>query len=256
MRIAILADIHGNQIGLEAVLAELASKNVDGYWFLGDYCFGGGAPRQVLETITALPNATFIYGNSDKILLDAPYPSAEDLATIDDSTVMEGVLQSWCDLSWTVGALAPDNWLKWLSKLPLDYKTTLPDGTSVLCVHASPNDYTGRGLTPEQRDDEVWENFGMAEEDLIIVGHRHKHQERFINDKHIICVTSIGKNIGKNPRAGYAILESDETGYTVTLHDVEFDTDKAIQQLYDVHFPTPSFLEKFYRGNFVPPWER
>ena len=34
MRIAILADIHGNQFGLEAVLADIAPKDVDAYWFL------------------------------------------------------------------------------------------------------------------------------------------------------------------------------------------------------------------------------
>ena len=256
MRIALLSDIHGNQFGLEAVLADINSKNVDGYWFLGDYCFGGGAPRAVLETITALPNATFIYGNGDKILLDAPFPSAEDLATVDDSEIMKRILQGWCDLSWTIGALAHDNWLDWLGQLPLDYRTTLPDGTSVLLVHARPNEYHGKGLTPDLTDDEVWQDFSVAEESLIIVGHMHKVQERFIEDKHIIGLGCIGKPIGKELRASYAILDADETGYSITHHYVTYDTEAFIQQLYDVHFPTPTFLEQFYRGEYVPKWER
>ena len=61
MRIAILADIHGNQIGLEAVLAELDSKNVDGYWFLGDYCenfgdYGDGEDDEIDEDTDDLSN--------------------------------------------------------------------------------------------------------------------------------------------------------------------------------------------------------
>lgn len=256
MRVALLSDIHGDEFGLEAVLADIADKNVDEYWFMGDYCFGGGAPRQVLETITALPNAIFICGNGEKMLVNPPFPSAEDLATVDDGEIMKGVLQSWCDLSWTVGALAQGEWLQWMADLSLEYRITLPDGTSVLLVHASPNTCKGKGLTPDQSDDEVWDKFGVAEETLIFVGHMHKVQERFIKDKHIIGLGSIGKPIGKELRASYAILDADETGYTITQHYAEYDTEAFIQQLYEVHYPTPTFLEQFYRGEYVPKWER
>jgi len=37
MRIALLADIHGNSLALEAVLKDIETRGgVDGYWILGD----------------------------------------------------------------------------------------------------------------------------------------------------------------------------------------------------------------------------
>lgn len=39
MRIALISDIHGNLLALEAVLADIAAwGGVDGYWILGIFC--------------------------------------------------------------------------------------------------------------------------------------------------------------------------------------------------------------------------
>jgi len=256
MRVAILSDIHGNQFGLEAVLADIESKNVDEYWFLGDYCFGGGQPAEVLETISDLPSATFIYGNGDQYLIKPEYPSAEDLATVEDSDTMKTVLNSWCDLSWTIGAIAKDGWLDWLRNLPLEVRRTLPDGTTVLLVHASPGTCEGGSLTPDLTDDVVRERFGMAEEDLIIIGHMHFVQDRRLDNKRLFNPGCVGKPIGKELRASYAILDADDRGYSLTPYYVEYDTEAFLAQLHQVNFPTPSYMEKFYRGNHVPPWDR
>jgi len=61
MKIAILADIHGNTMALENVLDDAESVGVEEYWFLGDYAAIGYDPVGVLERITKLPNARFIY---------------------------------------------------------------------------------------------------------------------------------------------------------------------------------------------------
>ena len=45
MRIALIADIHGNSIALDAVLADIKQRgDVDGYWLLGDLCAIGFRP--------------------------------------------------------------------------------------------------------------------------------------------------------------------------------------------------------------------
>jgi len=38
-------------------------------------------------------------------------------------------------IAWTQGAVTQAGWLEWLSGLPLEISTTLPDGTKVLAVH-------------------------------------------------------------------------------------------------------------------------
>lgn len=48
MRIAILSDIHGNLPALEAVLADLASQQVDSRYCLGDLVGYGASPNEVV----------------------------------------------------------------------------------------------------------------------------------------------------------------------------------------------------------------
>jgi 3',5'-cyclic AMP phosphodiesterase CpdA len=60
MRLAILSDIHGNPLALDAVLADIQSQgDVDAYWVLGDFAALGYDPVTPLEKVTALSHASF-----------------------------------------------------------------------------------------------------------------------------------------------------------------------------------------------------
>ena len=55
MRIALLADIHGNAIALEAVLADIGREGgADAFWVLGDLVAIGPDPVGVLERLSTL----------------------------------------------------------------------------------------------------------------------------------------------------------------------------------------------------------
>src|SRR5438132_4854139 len=74
MRLALLSDLHGNPIALDAVLADIqAHGGVDGYLVLGDLVAIGHDPVGVLERLVALPGARFVQGNTDRyvVLSDA-----------------------------------------------------------------------------------------------------------------------------------------------------------------------------------------
>jgi len=47
-RVALISDIHGNAVALEAVLADIARRAVDGIVGLGDVAAGGPQPREAL----------------------------------------------------------------------------------------------------------------------------------------------------------------------------------------------------------------
>ena len=51
MRIAILADIHGNLLALEAVLTDLKGRKVDEFVNLGDCVSGPLWPRETVELL-------------------------------------------------------------------------------------------------------------------------------------------------------------------------------------------------------------
>ena len=65
MRIAVIADIHGNLPALEAVLADIQHRDVDRTVNLGDCVSGPLWPREVCDLLMASDYLT-IRGNHDR----------------------------------------------------------------------------------------------------------------------------------------------------------------------------------------------
>jgi hypothetical protein len=68
--LGILYDVHGNLTALEAVLAD--AEDVDEWLLGGDYCTFGPWPVETLARLRELPNATWLRGNGERWLVDAP----------------------------------------------------------------------------------------------------------------------------------------------------------------------------------------
>ncbi len=67
MRYLILSDIHANLEALQAVLADTPPASVDRVLVLGDLVGYGPDPNAVTDCIRALPHASVIRGNHDKV---------------------------------------------------------------------------------------------------------------------------------------------------------------------------------------------
>jgi predicted phosphodiesterase len=80
MRIAILSDIHGNLVALEAVLADLAKAAPDVTICLGDVAVTGPQPRQVIARLHQL-SWPIVMGNTDAWLLDPQSWNSSDEET-------------------------------------------------------------------------------------------------------------------------------------------------------------------------------
>src|ERR687888_743168 len=76
MRLALISDIHGNDVAFEAVVADLERLEPDILVSLGDVAQGGAEPAQTLERLRAL-GARTVMGNSDAFLLEVPADSPE-----------------------------------------------------------------------------------------------------------------------------------------------------------------------------------
>ncbi len=251
MKIAVFGDIHGNYIGLDAVLQDIEGQGgVDAYWLLGDYCFGGPDPVGVLERLVNLHNATFIHGNGDRYLTNPSLLHPTEIPM----NQLNWLIKMTRDQFWTIGALGQSQWLDWLAALPLEQRIILPNGIRSLLVHSFPGSDGDPGLNPNQSEEVVRSLFGAVEETLIFVGHTHILQDRHLDEKRIINPGCVGKPVGLDTRATYVILNVRETTYDVQRYYVTYDTEAVIQQLYDVSYPGADYMKQFYRGEYVPQW--
>jgi diadenosine tetraphosphatase ApaH/serine/threonine PP2A family protein phosphatase len=71
MRFAAIADIHGNHLALEAVVADIRAQGIDEIVNLGDMVSGPLDARRTLDALLAL-DAVHVLGNHDRYLIDRP----------------------------------------------------------------------------------------------------------------------------------------------------------------------------------------
>jgi predicted phosphodiesterase len=73
MRLGVIADIHGNEAALRAVLDDAAPYHVDRRWVLGDLVLFGPRPAEVLDRLQGLPGVGMLRGNTDRYVLTGNY---------------------------------------------------------------------------------------------------------------------------------------------------------------------------------------
>jgi putative phosphoesterase len=256
MRLAVLSDIHGNPIALDAVLADVeAAGGADAYWVLGDFCALGCDPVAPLERVSRLPGARFTRGNTDDYLVTGqrPPPSAEDVARVPGLVSRFGEVTA--SFAWTAGYLSGRGWLPWLAELPLEQRITLPDGTRLLGVHAAPGTAHGEGIRPTHSDEQVAELVASAEADLVLVGHTHVALDRTVYDVRVVNLGSVSNPLAPDLRASYALIEADEACYRLEQRRVEYDHAAVIAALHAAGHPAADSIAAHQRGERRPPWE-
>jgi len=71
MRFAAIADVHGNYLALEAVVADIRAQGLDEIVNLGDMASGPLDARRTMDALMAL-DAIHVLGNHDRYLIDRP----------------------------------------------------------------------------------------------------------------------------------------------------------------------------------------
>jgi len=202
MRLAILADIHGNVLALEAVLADLEHRKVDQIVNLGDCVSGPLWPRETVELLMRLDWLT-IRGNHDRWMTDWPpekhYPS--------DAFAFRALNSA--QLAW-LRTLLPTR--------------DLDDG--IFACHGRPDDdnayllenVEGDRLVPARRA-QVAERVRAVASRFVLCAHSHIPGAAAVGDMTIINPGSVGLpayedptppahvSESGSPRARYAVLQ-------------------------------------------------
>ena len=245
-----MSDIHGNSIALDAVLADIdATGGADEYWVLGDIVALGFDPVGVLERIHALPGVSALRGNTDRYVLtgERPPPSIADAAA--DAALVPVVSEVAGSFGWTEGRLAGSPWIDWLRALPTDFRRTLPDGTRVLAIHASPERDDGPGIDPRATDAEQAALLASCDADVVFGGHTHRPVDRRVGALRAVNLGSVSNPIAPDLRASYVVLDAGLDGYRVEHRRVAYDCDAVVDALERLNHPGRSWLTKHHRGD-------
>jgi diadenosine tetraphosphatase ApaH/serine/threonine PP2A family protein phosphatase len=186
--LALLYDVHGNHLALEAVLADARAAGAAAWLLGGDYALFGPDPESTLLALEALEGATWIRGNGERW---SAHP-----ADAPDDPVVQGAIVA-CRLA--LGADRVDA----LGELP--FEATL-GGTRF--VHASPVSDV-RSFRPEPAEDEAELLEGVTAPRLIF-GHTHLPFARTAaSGVELANPGSVGMPFDGDPRAAYALVHDD-----------------------------------------------
>ena len=208
MATAILYDVHGNLVALEAVLAEVDRAGAAEYVLGGDYSTFGPWPRETAERLEAVPAGVRIRGNVERWLREEPEvpPQAQPLVHAAVAAAQEAL-----------GA----ELVRRLYGLP-----ERAELEGILVCHGSPlSDVDSFAREPEEGEERLLA--GEAGR-TILFGHSHI-QFRRPGPAETLLVNpgSVGMPLDGDPRAAWALYEDGE----IDLRRTEYDVERAAAQM-------------------------
>lgn len=210
MRFAVLSDVHGNRLALEAVLDDIKFQGVDATLCLGDHVSGPVDPAGSADLLMQAIDGPLVHGNHDRWLWQS---SQKSLDPVDRFARMR----------------MKQAHMTWLEAQPA---TAVFNGEVFLC-HGTP-----------QSDNQVWlDNYWQdrqttlpAEETIVrqaegvdypvmLCGHTHiARSVRLRDGRLIINPGSVGLQlVHGSPDARYAVVERRNGRWLTSIRVVEYD---------------------------------
>lgn len=223
VRVALIADIHGNIAALDAVLDDIERQSVDSVVNLGDLLSGGLHPRRTADRLMAL-NFPTIAGNHDRYLVEQD----PDSMGRSDLLAHEQI---------------DHQHRRWLAALP--FSLELPHG--ILAVHGTPTDdqqyfldtVEPGGARPATHDEIAFRADGFTDFAVIACGHTHLQRTATLaGGTLIVNPGSVGMPAyddgqpyphvmeSGSAQARYAVLDDHDHGrgrWTVDFLQIEYD---------------------------------
>jgi putative phosphoesterase len=241
MRIALISDLHGNRLALEAVLQDIARAGVDRIVCLGDVATLGPHPEAVLARLQQL-GCDCIMGNHDEFLLDENLIRSYTEAPIIVAAV------DWCR------SVLPAAALDFVRGFQRQLRVALDGGGELLLFHGSPRSHMQDILatTPAEALDAMLDG---ARATVLAGGHTHIQMLRQHRGMLLVNPGSVGMPFrqhvgGRAPEilahAEYAIVDGRDADVAVTLRRVGLDRAALREQAGSVPFPLGPMLQQSY----------
>lgn len=209
MRLAILADIHGNIPALEAFLKEVKKEHVDSFVVAGDMVVGPNSV-EVLDRLRTI-GARMIRGNNENYLLR--FVSG-------DAPAWWHTAHQWSFMRWNYHRMNEDslNFIKSLDEqLILHFEGTDP----IRVMHGSPRS-DAEPIDPENTAT-LDTALAMTQETVLIFAHTHKAWQVRLGERLALNPGSICSSFTGEPGGSYAILTWKNSRWEAELRSVHYD---------------------------------
>ena len=223
MRVAALADVHGNATALEAVLAELEREQPDLIVSCGDLTWGA-LPRETVALLEPWRDRVlYVRGNSERELQER---------TLLDSDVARWQFEQHdsAELSEYVRSTSP--------QVAVDVDGL---GPTLFC-HGSPrsDEECVTVATPAERVEEFTTG---VQETCIVTAHTHMQYDRRVGETRLLNPGSVGLPYELEPGNAYWAL----LGPEVELRRTPYDLDAAIERMRAAGVPKFAQIEELMR---------
>jgi predicted phosphodiesterase len=267
MRLALIGGIYSNYHALVAALDDIARRNVDATYFLGDLGAFGPHPDRIPQLLLerAIPG---IQGNYEESLstragdCHCGYTDPRD--------------NHFAQLSYDYTfANTRDEYKDWMATLPREIRFTAGD-LRFLLVHGSPrtiNEFLWRSTSPDPFLEKLCAD---SDADVIVCTHTGLHWHKALGNaagpagedagvphrRHVINAGVLGRpaNDGRT-NVWYTIVDAKDRSVEVTFVPVHYDHERLAAEMRSERLPEP-FVETILTGwwttclEILPPKER
>lgn len=211
MKIAIIGDIHGNHLALEAVLRDIKKEGIDIILAAGDYVGYYYHPAEVFNLLEKW-HLEAIKGNHEQILLDI-FKGNGKLRELYRKKFGNGIEIGIEKLD--------DKQISYISKLP-EKKALTFKGKRILLCHGSPwdiNEYIYPDSPPE-----AFERFIHEGYNIVIMGHTHYPMLKRIAKVLFVNAGSVGQARTAPVGAHWALLDTEKMKikHRVTKYNIDY----------------------------------
>ena len=243
MRVALISDIHGNCVALEAVLADIERAGVDQVVCLGDVAATGPQPHAVIERLRAT-GCPVVMGNADVWLLNPQLSETEDEATRQIEEI-----DLWC------AAQLSENDLAYIRAFQPTVGVSLDHSTKLLCFHGSPRSNTEviETTTPEDALAEMFSGYPAL---VMVGGHTHVQLLRRYGEAFVLNPGSVGlpferkrlsEDVYNPPWAEYALVGWESASLSIQLKRVPLDITAVTRAALESGMPHAEVWVKDWR---------
>lgn len=248
MKLAVLSDVHGGYVALQACLERAFQEQVDAFVFLGDYLGELAYPRRTMELLYESARqyqCYFIKGNKEDYWLNYHEKGVRYVV--------------WKEVDSTTGMLyyvyhqLKEKDFKFFGSLELSKELAFEGLPTLTICHGSPESTRQKLLPKDGKTQDILEKSAT---DIILCGHTHRQGTIFLENqqggigigeaqeqadnnfserKRILNPGSVGMPLESGGKAQFLIMHGENGQWREEFISLDYDVERVIAELEEEH---------------------